>query len=60
VTTYVGEDVEKEGDSSIAGGIEKWYNHSGNNLEVHRKLEIDLPEDSDIPLLGIYPKDALQ
>jgi hypothetical protein len=24
-----------------------------------RKLEIDLPEDLDIPLLGIYPKDAL-
>jgi hypothetical protein len=23
-----------------------------------RKLEIDLPEDSTIPLLGIYPKDA--
>jgi hypothetical protein len=22
------------------------------------RLEIDLPEDSDIPLLGIYPKDA--
>jgi hypothetical protein len=25
-----------------------------------RKLEIDLPEDSAIPLLGIYPKDAPQ
>ena len=24
----------------------------------HRKLEIDLPEDSAIPLLGIYPKDS--
>ena len=23
-----------------------------------RKLEIDLPEDPSIPLLGIYPKDA--
>jgi hypothetical protein len=23
-----------------------------------RKLEIDLPEDPAIPLLGIYPKDA--
>jgi hypothetical protein len=23
-----------------------------------RKLEIDLPEDPDIPLLEIYPKDA--
>jgi hypothetical protein len=23
-----------------------------------RKLEIDLPEDPEIPFLGIYPKDA--
>jgi hypothetical protein len=28
------------------------------NLEVLRKLKIDLPEDPNIPLLGIYPKDA--
>jgi hypothetical protein len=30
VTTHVGEDVEKEEHSSIAGGISNWYNHSGN------------------------------
>jgi hypothetical protein len=30
VTRYVGEDVEKEEHSSIADGITKWYNHSGN------------------------------
>jgi hypothetical protein len=30
VTTHVAEDVEKEEHSSIAGGIENWYNHSGN------------------------------
>jgi hypothetical protein len=29
------------------------------NLVVLRKLEIVLPEDLAIPLLGIYPKDAL-
>jgi hypothetical protein len=28
---YVGEDVEKEEHSSIAGGIANWYNHSGNS-----------------------------
>jgi hypothetical protein len=28
--THVGEDVEKEEHSSIAGGIANWYNHSGN------------------------------
>jgi hypothetical protein len=30
VTTDAGRDVEKEELSSIAGGIENWYNHSGN------------------------------
>jgi hypothetical protein len=30
VTTHVGEDVEKEEHSSIAGGIVNWYDHSGN------------------------------
>ena len=29
-TTLVGEDVEKEEHSSIAGGIAGLYNHSGN------------------------------
>jgi hypothetical protein len=30
VTTHVGEDVEKEEHSFIAGGIAYWYNKSGN------------------------------
>jgi hypothetical protein len=30
VTTHVGKDVEKQEHSSIAGGIENWYYHSGN------------------------------
>jgi hypothetical protein len=30
VTTHVGEDVEKEEYSSIAGGIANWYNYSEN------------------------------
>jgi hypothetical protein len=29
-----------------------------NNLAVLRKLDIVLPEDPAIPLLGIYPEDA--
>jgi len=28
------------------------------NLEVPQKIDIVLPEDPAIPLLGIYPKDA--
>jgi hypothetical protein len=31
VTTHVEEDVEKEEQSSIAGKIGNWYNHSGNH-----------------------------
>jgi hypothetical protein len=30
VRTHVGEDVEQEEHSSIAGGFVNWYNHSGN------------------------------
>ena len=30
VIAHVGEDMEKEEHSSIAGGIANWYNHSGN------------------------------
>jgi hypothetical protein len=38
VTAHAGEDIEKEEHSSIAGGIAKWYNHSGNNLEVPQRI----------------------
>ena len=30
MTVHAGEDEEKEEHSSIASGIENWYNHSGN------------------------------
>ena len=30
VTTHIGEDVQKEEQSFIAGGIANWYNHSRN------------------------------
>jgi hypothetical protein len=33
VTADAGEDVEKEGHSSIAGRIASWYNHSGNQFD---------------------------
>jgi hypothetical protein len=32
VTADAGEDVEKEENSSITGGIASWYNHSGNQF----------------------------
>jgi hypothetical protein len=30
ISADAGKDVEKEGHSSIVGGIASWYNHSGN------------------------------
>jgi hypothetical protein len=55
VTADACEDVEKEEHSSIAGGITSWYNHSGNLFgSFLRKLDIVLPEDPAILLLGIY------
>jgi hypothetical protein len=51
--------VEKEEHSYIAGGIESSCNHSGNQFGIFfRKLDIILPEEPAIPLLGIYPEDA--
>jgi hypothetical protein len=59
VTADAGEDVEKEEHSSIVGGIASLYNHSGNQFGgSSEKLDIVLPEDSAIPLLGIYPEYA--
>jgi len=58
VTADAGEDAEKEEHSSIVGGIADWYNHSGNQWRLLRKLNIILPEDTALLLLGIYPKDA--
>ena len=59
MTADAGEDVKKEEHSSIAGGIASWYNHSGNQSGgSSEKLNIVLPVDPAIPLLGIYPEDV--
>jgi hypothetical protein len=50
--------VEKQAHSFITGGIANQYNHSGSIWRYLTKLELGLPEDPDIPLLGIYPKYA--
>jgi hypothetical protein len=51
--------VEKEEHFSIAGGIASWHNHSGNQSGgSSEKLDIVLPEDPPITLLGIYREDA--
>jgi hypothetical protein len=59
VTTDVGEDVEKEQHSFIAGGDCKLVQPLWKSIwRFLSKLEIGLPEDPIILLLGIYPKDA--
>jgi hypothetical protein len=60
VTADAGKDVEKEEHSSIAGGIASWYKDSGNQFggSSKKKMDIVLPEDPAIPLLGIYPENA--
>ena len=42
----------------IVGVIAYWYKHCKSHWSFLRKLEIVLPEDQAIPLLGIRPKDA--
>jgi hypothetical protein len=59
VTADAGEEVEKEEHSSIVGGIASLYNQLWKSVWWFlRKLDIVLPEDPAIPLLGIYPGDV--
>jgi hypothetical protein len=59
MTVVAGECVEKEEHSSIAGGIARLYNHSGNQFGgSSQKLDIVLLEDPEIPPLGIYSEDV--
>jgi len=60
VTADTGKDVEKEKYSSIVGGIAKLVQPPWKSVwRFLRKLDIPLPEDLAVLLLGIYPKDAL-
>ena len=55
VTADAGQDVGKEEDSSIVASL---YNPLESVWRFLRKLDIVLPEDLAIPLLGIYPEDV--
>ena len=54
MTAHAGEDSEKEEHSFTIGGVTIWKLF----WQILRKLDIVLPEEPGIPLLGIYPKDA--
>jgi hypothetical protein len=45
--------------NTLVGGIASWYNNSRKLLWFLRKVDLVLPEDPAIPLLGIYPEDFL-
>ena len=45
--------MEKREPSHIVGGNVNWYNHYGKLWRYLRKLNIELPCDPAIPLLGI-------
>lgn len=53
--TYVGEDVEKQELSHIAGGNVTWYSHL-EKLTFVKKLNINLLYKPTIPLSGFYSK----
>jgi hypothetical protein len=50
--------VGKKEPSYTAGGNASWSNHSGKTFGGFLNLNIDLPYDPAIPLLGIYPKEC--
>lgn len=56
---HVINDEEPMKQSSIDGERENLYNHCNKNIVVPQKSGTDLPQDSAILLLGIYPGDTL-
>ena len=59
-----GEGVEKREPSYIVGGNANWYSHYGEHTgespawRFLKKLEIELPYDPAIPLLGIHTEET--
>ena len=53
-TTNAGEDVEKREASFTVGGNANWYYQWKTVWRHLRQLNIELPYDPAIPLLGIY------
>ena len=56
--TSVDEDKEKLESSYTAGGNVKWFKEFGKQFVGNSKiLNIDLPYDTEIPLIGTYPRE---
>ena len=54
--TKVGEDVEKRDPLYTVGGNVNWCSHYGKVWTLRKKIKIELPYDSAVPLLDLYPK----
>jgi hypothetical protein len=58
VISHAGEAMDQYEHSSTSGGSENLYNRFGSQYcRFSGKLEINLPRDLAMSLLGIYPKD---
>ena len=44
--------MEKKEPLCAVGGNVKWYSHHGNNMEIPKKIKIELPYDPTLPFLG--------
>ena len=52
--------MEKREPSYIVGGNVNWYNHYGEQYGGSlKKLNIEIPYDPAIPLLGVYPEKTI-
>ena len=59
-TVNAGEGVEKRETSYTVGWKANWYRHYGEQCgDSLKKLEIELPYDPAIPLLGIHPDETI-
>ena len=55
--TSVGEDEQKLGPLGPVNGNVKWSSHCGKQYGSSSKLKTELPYESRIPLLNIYPRE---
>ena len=49
--------MEKKEPLCTVGGNVKWYSHQGNNMEIPKKIKIELSFDPTLPFLGTYPQE---
>jgi hypothetical protein len=51
--------IQNERNTYTVDGNANAYSYCGNYCGNFSKMRIDLPQDSAMPFLGIYPKNAL-